>query len=68
MPFIRNVYPLHHRFQQDNDPKHKANYALNFLRENKVNYWPTTAESPDMNPIEMLRNEKFPQKKNKACK
>ena len=27
---------------------------MNFIAENNVNYWPTPAESPDRNPIEML--------------
>lgn len=28
-----------------------------FIRDNDVNYWPTPAESPDLNPIEMLWHE-----------
>ena len=27
---------------------------MEFVRDNSINYWPTPAESPDMNPIEML--------------
>ena len=28
-----------------------------FIRDNNINYWPTLAESPDLNPIEILWNE-----------
>ena len=28
-----------------------------FTRDNNINCWPTPAESPDLNPIEMLWNE-----------
>ena len=35
----------------DNDPKHMSNEAKG------VNYWRTTAESPDCNPIENLWHE-----------
>ena len=31
--------------------------AKQFLADNNVNYWPTPAESPDLNPIEMLWHE-----------
>ena len=30
---------------------------MEFVRDNSINYWPTPAESPDMNPIEMLWHE-----------
>ena len=50
LPFIQRMCPENHRFQQDNDPKHKSAYA----KENKIRYWPTPAESPDLNPIEMM--------------
>ena len=54
LEFIEKRYPDSHRFQQDNDPKHKSKFALKYLEESNINYWPTPAESPDLNPIEML--------------
>lgn len=41
-----------YRFQQDNDPKHCANYTRQYFTDNNINRWPTPAESPDLNPIE----------------
>ena len=31
--------------------------AMQFIEDNHINYWPTPAESPDMNPIENLWHE-----------
>jgi len=54
LPFIRAKFPHHHRFQQDNDPKHTSRYIQNFLTKQKVNWWKTPAESPDLNPIKKV--------------
>ena len=52
LPFVAKVFPDGHRFQQDNDPKHASNYTKAYLEEHSVNWWKTSAESPDLNPIE----------------
>ena len=52
LPFITNVFPDGHRYQQDNDPKHTSNYTKDYLAKHSVNWWKTPAESPDLNPIE----------------
>ena len=38
----------------DNDPKHTLGYAAEWTRGNSVNWWKTSAESPDLNPLENL--------------
>ncbi|CAC5423143.1 unnamed protein product [Mytilus coruscus] len=55
LPFIRQTYPDHHRFQQDNDPKHRSNLNKRFMQENQINWWDIwPSESPDFNPIEKV--------------
>jgi len=61
---------------QDNDPKHASKCATNFLKNNKVEWWKTVAESPDLNPIknfwyelkEYLRREVKPETKDELLK
>ena len=57
LPFIANVMPDGHRFMADNDPKHTSKLAQEYLKEKKVNWWRTPAESPDLNPIENMWHE-----------
>ena len=51
LPLLKK-FPVAHRFQQDNDPKHKSKFAQKYFERKGINWWRTPAESPDLNPIE----------------
>ncbi|RNA14162.1 Transposable element Tcb2 transposase [Brachionus plicatilis] len=57
LPFIRRVFPDTHRLVMDNDPKHNSVLTQNWLKTNSIFYWPTPAQSPDLNPIELVWHE-----------
>ena len=57
VPFIHTAYPKGARFQQDNCPMHVSKSTKAFMEEKGINWWPTPAESPDLNPIEMVWHE-----------
>ena len=44
--YVQQVFPVAHRFQQDNDPKHSSKYIKCYLQEER-----TPAESPNLNLI-----------------
>ena len=52
LAFIKDYFPDGHRLFQDNDPKHTSRWAQWFFKEKGLNWWPTPAESLDINPIE----------------
>lgn len=54
IPFVQAKFQDHHKFQQDNDPKHRSNYIKQFLKDNNIEWWKTPPESPDLNPIEKV--------------
>lgn len=58
LPFARKVFPDgDYRFIQDNDPKHTSKRTKEFMQDKGIPWWPTPAESPDLNPIEMVWHE-----------
>ena len=53
-PWIKRKFPEGHRLQADNDPKHTSRLALKTLADERINWWRTPPESPDLNPIELV--------------
>ncbi len=56
IPYL-NTINSNPRFMHDNDPKHTSTRVGIWLQQNNINWWKTTAESPDLNLIENLWHE-----------
>ena len=57
LPFIESVYLEGYHFMADNDPKHASKQAMDFFDEKDVNWWRTSAQLPNCNPIKNLWHE-----------
>jgi hypothetical protein len=52
--WIHETFPCGHRLVMDNDPKHRSHTSHRFYEENNIVHWETPAQSPDLNPIELV--------------
>lgn len=57
LPFIYRYYPFGHRLYMDNDPKHVSYSTRRFFDRHQINRLQSPAQSPDLNPIEMVWND-----------
>ena len=54
VPFKNKYYPQSHRLHMDNATSHVSGYTKQFFYENGINHFKTPAQSPDLNPIELV--------------
>ena len=52
--FIHTAYPIGTRLRQNNCPMHISKSSKALMEEKGITWWPTPAESPDLNPIKTV--------------
>ena len=57
IPFVREIYPDYHRIHLDNATHHVAQTTANYFSNNNLNRFLTPAQSPDLNPVELVWND-----------
>ena len=57
VPFIRETYPLVHRVYMDNARSHFCDSTRIYFYRNTLYHFKTPAQSPDLNPIELVWND-----------
>ena len=57
IPFIREKYPLVHRVHMDNAKFHVNDSTKTYFLRNMIYHFKTPAQSPDLNPIELVWND-----------
>ncbi len=58
LPFIQRKFPgFNYVLQQDNDPKHRSRYTQHHMKKMNIRMVEWPAESPDLNPIELVWHE-----------
>jgi hypothetical protein len=54
VPFIQDKYPNYHELHMDNAPAHTALGINAYFQAVNINHIPAPAQSPDLNPIELV--------------
>jgi hypothetical protein len=55
VPFIKLIhFADHHTLHKDNAPCQSSRSSRNYLTANNINHFKTSAQSPDLNPIELV--------------
>ena len=57
IPFVNEKMPTFHIQHMDNCPSHTATETNIFILDNNINHKKAPAQSPDLNPIELVWND-----------
>lgn len=57
IPFINEKFPNFHKLHMDNAPTHTSDDTTDFIFHHNINHSKSPAQSPDLNPIELVWND-----------